>query len=464
MQKLIPRVGVTALASPPEIGAADQAPKGLAELAELLGRYGVDVVATDEPVTNADASVSAGRLFAEQRVDAVCLAAVSWFEDYLVLDMLEECEAPVLLWPQPGMEAGAMCGTQQLTCCLKQLDKPYASVFGVIEKGDALSRGLSFLRAAALRKRLRRARIGRAGGRVHGMTEVSVNEIALKKSLGPRIVPVDMPGLLERARKADRADASAVWTRLKCAAAKVEVSEEAGLNAASMYLAIKEIVGKEGLSALAFGCYPDYMGRACLAASLLADEGMPIACEGDVNGAVGMLMLTLLTGGPTHNTDWLDSLSDGSVVFTHCGSGSYSLAENREEITLAPVRLANQGVCSLFPARTGPVTLVNLMPAGGRYQMAVMEGEAIPTEMVFPGNPLRVRFAEPVERIVDWIHDQGIGHHWIAGYGHVSADLGSLARIIGSDLRYLAVGARTMPCREKSASGFSAASSCQVRS
>ena len=33
-------------------------------------------------------------------------------------------------------------------------------------------------------------------------------------------------------------------------------------------------------------------------------------------------------------------------------------------------------------------------------QIAVLEGEALPTEMVFPGNPLRVRFSRPAERII----------------------------------------------------------------
>ena len=438
MQKLFPRIGVSALASPMEVGA-DQARKALVELAKLLGQNGVDIVATDDPVTNADAAAGAGRVFTEQHVDAICLAAVTWFEDYLVLDMLEECDAPMALWALPGMETGGLCGTQQLTCYLKQLGKPYTSVFGAIEEGDVLNRGLSFLRAAALRNHLRRARIGLAGSRVHGMTEVSANEIALKKSLGPRIVPIDMVGLLARAHKADRAMAREVWNRVKCAAAEVQVPEEDGLDAASMYLAMKGIVREEGLSALAFGCYPDLMGRACVAASLLADEGIPVGCEGDVNGAVAMLMLCLLTGQPTHNTDWLEPLPDGSVVFTHCGSGSYSLAEKKEDITLANVRLAHQGVCSLFPARTGPVTLISLMSLGAGYQLAVMEGKAVSTEMVFPGNPLRVKFPLPVQEITDWIHDEGIGHHWMAGYGHVGEDLKRLGRIIGAGLRYLCI-------------------------
>ena len=202
-----------------------------------------------------------------------------------------------------------------------------------------------------------------------------------------------------------------------------------------VYAAVKELVDRHGLDALTIGCYPHLMGRVCLAASLLADEGVPLGCEGDVNGAVGQLILTLLTGRPTHNTDWLEPLEDGSVVFTHCGSGSFTLAEKQGDITLASVRLMGQGVCALFPAKPGPVTLVSLLPCGEGYQCALLEGEALPTEMVFPGNPLRVRFPSPIRQLIEWIHAEGVGHHWMAGYGHVGDEIRLWASIAGKTLR-----------------------------
>ena len=146
-----------------------------------------------------------------------------------------------------------------------------------------------------------------------------------------------------------------------------------------MLAAVRQLVERHGLDALAIGCYPHLMGRVCLAASMLADEGVPLACEGDVNGAVGQLMLTLLTGQPTHNTDWLDPFDEDTVVFTHCGSGSFSLAEKPSDVQLASVRLMGQGVCALFPARPGPVTLVSIIPRDSGYQVALLEGEAVST-------------------------------------------------------------------------------------
>ncbi|HDZ21488.1 hypothetical protein LCGC14_0124600 [marine sediment metagenome] len=432
-RSFIPRVGVAALSSPLEIGA-DRAPAAAADLAALLVSAGCEVVELG-PIGDPDHAVAAGRKLAESHVDAVAFAAVSWYEDYLALDLLEYCSAPVLLWSLPGMETGALCGSQQLTSYLKQLGHPVACVFAPLAAGGELDRAMAFLRATALKLQLRRARVGIAGHRVAGMTEVAVSEFALKNSVGPRVVPLDLPHLLDRAGQIDDAPARAAWADVTGRAAACKVDDATGIDSMKVYLAVRELVEQHGLAALTIGCYPHLMGRVCLASSLLAGEGIPLGCEGDVNGAVGQLMLTRLTGEPTHNTDWLEPLDDGTVVFTHCGSGSFQLAERAEDITLDSVRLMGQGVCALFPARPGPVTLINLIPREGGYQLALLEGQALSTEMVFPGNPLRVQFRQPTVQVIDWIHDEGIGHHWMAGYGCVGDELRWWASLAGDALR-----------------------------
>ena len=435
MRALTPKVGVAALSSPLEVGA-DRAPAAAMALERVLTDAGCDVVQLGAVGSPDDAS-AAGRRMAEAHVDAVALAVACWHEDYLALDLLEECGAPLLLWALPGIETGALCGTQQLTCCLRQLGHPFRAVFGAIEAGAALDQASSYLRAAALKGRLRRARVGLAGHRVEGMTHTSPNEFMLKKVIGPRVAPLDLPGLLRRAEEMPDEPARALWRELRERAGSCKVSEEDGRDSMKVYAAVKELVDVNGLDALTIGCYPHLMGRVCLAASLLADEGVPLACEGDVNGAVGQLMMTLLTGAPTHNTDWLDPLDDGTIVFTHCGSGSLSLAEDPTGVVLDHVRLMDQGVCALFPSRPGPVTMVGLVACRDGYQCAMLEGEAVSTEMVFPGNPLRVRFGRPAEDLIAWIFAEGIGHHWMAGYGHVAREVRDWAEIVGPGLRLL---------------------------
>jgi L-fucose isomerase-like protein len=434
-KSLVPRVAVGSLCSPLEVGA-DRAPTAAHELSERLKKAGCEVFELGT-VDTPDKSAAAGRAMAEQHVQAVALSAASWFEDYLVLDLQEECGVPVLLWSLPGMETGALCGTQQLTAYLKQLEKPYRCLYGPLDHAGNLEQARIFLRAVALQHQLRRARVGFGGYRVTGMSEVSANEFGIKKALGPRIIPLDMPLLLARAEEVGDEEVRSRWEQVVARSGCCKVSTSDGLDSLKVYVAVKELVAKHRLDALTIGCYPHLMGRVCLAASLLADEGIPLGCEGDVNGAVGQLLLTRLSGQPTHNTDWLEPLEDGTVIFSHCGSGSFTLAENPRDISLSPVRLMDQGVCALFPSRPGPVTLVSLLPWDGGYQLAMLEGEAISTSMVFRGNPLRVRFPQPTPQIIDWIFAEGIGHHWMAAYGHFGNEIIHWAQLCGPSLKLL---------------------------
>jgi L-fucose isomerase-like protein len=432
---IVPRVGVISVSSPLEVGAG-RAPQAAVDLGCILESQGCEAINLGL-VDNPGASASAGKKLAESHVHAVAIIATSWFEDYLALDLLEECNAPVLLWALPGMETGALCGTQQLSSYLKRLNAPYRCIYGPLDNAEGQKRAMEFLRAAALKYLLRRSRIGFAGYRVQGMTETSANEFALKKTIGARIVPLDVPQLLSRAEEIPDERVRSIWRTLAARSAACEVAESAGLDSMKVYAALQEEIERLRLDALTIGCYPHLMGRVCLAASLLADAGIPLGCEGDVNGAVGQLLLTRLTGRPTHNTDWLEPLPDGTVVLTHCGAGSFSLAENPGSIRLSPVRLMNQGVCALFTAKPGPVTLLNLMPRADGYQIALLEGDAISTDMVFPGNPLRIRFTQPTPKILDWIYDEGIGHHWMAGYGSVGGEIQRWAELCGTDLFFL---------------------------
>jgi L-fucose isomerase-like protein len=435
------RLGITAVSSPLEVGAG-QASSLLDQLQQAFGQGGYDrleVYRSPKPVTDPASAAETGQYFGDERVNAICVVAACWFEDYLVLDLLEEYDVPVIAWARPGMETGSLCGMQQLGFMLKQLGKSYCFVFDEVGAVASLQRAWEFASAAALRYHLRRARIGYLGHRVTGMTETTGYELALKKVLGPRIAPIDSHIFLERAARVPAASVAGSWEQLKTNVGRVTATEEAGIESLQVYTALKETVQELGLAAVAVGCYPHLMGKVCLAASLLGEEGIPMACEGDVNGAVGMLMLTKLTGQPIHNTDLLDPIpADNAIVFSHCGSGGFSLASSPADITLGPVRLMNCGLCTLFTARPGPVTLVNIVATMDGYRMAVLFGEAIETEMVFPGNPLSVRFATEYRRILSWIAEEGLGHHWMGAYGDLRPALSNLAAMTGCDWLTLA--------------------------
>jgi len=103
---------------------------------------------------------------------------------------------------------------------------------------------------------------------------------------------MDTQIFLERAAAMPAGPAAEQWEALARRAGRVTATREAGVTAMQVYAALKAMIEEAGLTAVAVGCYPHLMGKVCLPVSLLADDGVPVACEGDVNGALGMIILT----------------------------------------------------------------------------------------------------------------------------------------------------------------------------
>jgi len=426
------RLGLAIVASPLEVGA-DKASILLEELQAILNKTHLELYPYHQPVNSPKDAINAGKMFYDKRVYAICVISASWFEDYLVLDMLEECDVPIIVRGLPGMETGSLCGTQQLGFMLRQLCKPHIVIYDELNSELALKQVMEYSSASMVRYRLRRSRIGYLGHRVEGMTETTVHELALKKIFGSRVVSIDTSVFLENV--SSLIPDAEKWIEIKNQVGKVISKDEDCLKSMNVYATLKSIIEEKMLDAVAIGCYPHLMGKVCLSASLLGEEGIPIACEGDVNGALGMMILSWLTSEPVHNTDLLNPIpEDNAIVFSHCGSGGFSLAKSKNEITLAPVRLMDRGLCCLFTAKPGDVTLLNIVPTIDSYKIAVLEGVALETDMVFPGNPLKVQFKSDYRNILSWIIDEGLGHHWMAVYGLHKDKIADLASMVGCEM------------------------------
>jgi hypothetical protein len=61
--------------------------------------------------------------------------------------------------------------------------------------------------------------------------------------------------------------------------------------------------------------------------------------------------------------------------------------------------------------------------------MCALEGDAIPTGLVFEGNPIRFVLKSPVRHIWNIVADFGFGHHWMTVYAHVSPVLMEYTRL-----------------------------------
>ncbi|MBN2375129.1 MAG: hypothetical protein JXD22_01915 [Sedimentisphaerales bacterium] len=425
-----PRIGLVVSYAPLEVGY-ENAPDILSLAGKQLSKLPVEIVPVESAVYDITSGVKASELFRTSDVDVICWIAATWSYDHVPVDVINNVNVPLVAWGLPGVETGSLCSSQQLISVLTELNHPRKFVFGELTNDQAQKDLLEFSQAGSVTNRLKKTRLGMLGHRTIGMTEVAFHEYDVKNIFGPIVVYLSIDELLRRREKADEKLAKQAWDKLKSRSGKCKVADEDGIRSMKCFLALQQWVAENNLAGVAVGCYPDLMGEVCLACGLLAEEDIVTACEGDMNSLILSYFMHHIGSSPLHNTDLLDvDNTNDTCVLSHCGNSAVSLAGNKDDITLDSVRLMGQGAVSLYPGRPGEVTMANLCGKKDSYRLTYAVGEAVETEMVFPGIPVKVKLPCSIKAFLEQTAEVGTGHHWMIAYGNLSRQLEYVCKII----------------------------------
>ena len=338
---------------------------------------------------------------------------------------------PVILLANPEepgkgkmWEQNSFCGANLGAFVMNRLKKQYTFVRALPDNtAEALKQPLSVVRCL---KELRSLRIGLVGGRVPGFYTSNFDEMKLRRELGVTVEVSDVAEVLSTA--AELADGQLEEAGV-CAVTDAELEK-----AARLFGAFKSMARKYRLSEFAVRCWPEFsdlFGIApCAVLGMLSDNGWPTSCEGDVPGAVTMAILKLLAGGGI--PFFVDLISyeekDNTGVVWHCGAAPKSLCRDFRETQLRlHMRVDGgdkKGVTNDFSLKAGRVTLAKLdQAADGHYRMLIAPGTALDTEPYLRGNPLRIRFDDPVPALIDTIMKKGFEHHYAVIHADVKQEL-----------------------------------------
>ena len=427
-------IAAVGLGHPFEVGFSE-APALLNTTVDTLTAQGINCVNVNVVMHDLDTVKQAAEALKQVDMDVLLICIATWSEDHHLLDLLSYIDKPVILRAFPARDTGSLCCAHQIGAVFTDIGKGYEFIYGDADNVACALKTKDIAVAYALANRMGKVRLGTVCGRVKGMTEIAYDEFSIKQKLGARVIPLYEHELTEKVAAISDEEAEKLLAEkqdMMCGC-KVLSSHESMLESMKFYSAMKQLVKEYDLEAVAIACYTKYMGKICLGYSLLAEEGVVGSCEGDVTSALTMKILYELSEKPVNNTDllYLDE-EQNTILFAHCGSSGFSIAGG--EIELAPVRLAESGVCARFVAQPGKVTAVNICGHGEQFRMAVMVGDAIPCGMEFPGNPVVIKFEKPVEQMNEEIMANGIGHHWMVGYGDFRKELERFCKIKG--IRY----------------------------
>ena len=350
-------------------------------------------------VETLEEALKVGRMFRDEQVDGIVVAAVNFGDEQGVALTIKESglKVPVLIFGCQEEEVltpttqrrDSFCGLLSIGDALRQMNMPYSVpeqpiCFPSDESfRQTLERFVAVVRVVA---GVRNARYGQIGARPDNFWTCRYSERALQ-ALGVTIVSLDLSevmGAMER-MKTDAAVKRVVADMKKqidCSA----VADDILVKIGKLELILKRFIKDKQLDALGIQCWTsiqENMGIcSCSTMSRFDDKGIPCACEADMLGALSMHALQLASGGPSCLADWNNLHNDdpGLVNCWHCGVFPASWAKGKPKMGCQEIiagttgRDRAMGVVE-FVMQDGPVTLCRAtQDTAGNHKVMLAEG------------------------------------------------------------------------------------------
>jgi L-fucose isomerase-like protein len=285
------------------------------------------------------------RRFQEEEVDAVFFPHCNFGTEDTVSRVAKALGKPVLLWgprDEDPLEDGfrlrdTQCGLFATGKVLRRFNVPFTYIVNSTLDSTVFGRGFqNFIAASNVVKAFRKLRVLQIAPRPAGFWTMMCNEGELLEKFGIEIYPVTLIDIQNAALKIENeagTELKEVVDYIKSKLDTSEVDEAAVTRVAALKAAIYQCVKEHGCSAVAIQCWTalqDSIGiMPCLANSLLTDEGIPVACETDIHGAITSIMAQAAAMGSSApffaDLTVRHASNENAELLFHCGNFPISL-------------------------------------------------------------------------------------------------------------------------------------------
>jgi L-arabinose isomerase len=169
---------------------------------EILAEYGETVC---PPLVEEEHQAEAAALmFNAQGVDIIVAVEVAYTKGVVPVRCFLNTTAPVLVWNTQQihflsedadfdliMVNSGMAGVPEMTSALLRLNRPFWVVTSHIDDLSGRRKLAEYIQAAGILARLKKTRIAIAGHPFEGMTDLMVDQLSLRKDVGPVCWPLE---------------------------------------------------------------------------------------------------------------------------------------------------------------------------------------------------------------------------------------------------------------------------------
>jgi L-arabinose isomerase len=437
-------------------GRAAAAERFAATLAEQADVVWSGFVTTDEE------GIAASPQLRDAAPDAIVFApSMAAPPSYALHALAEVAGLPLVIWNAPGVgrlaedltQAGAteettQVGSVMLANALVREGRRFAVVTARPDDPVATERLHRTVRAAAAAGALRGTSAMRVGDAMPGYVDVEatgeqlaalgVAESAVSVAeLDAAVAAVAEPSARELL---ERLQAREGWSASGRAA---DPGDDAALMSARLALALRALAGERGAACGTVNCHGCHLRQnpavgmtACLGASLLTEEGVPISCTGDQPTALTMFLARRLSGRALYCELYAPEVETGLMLVAAGGEGDTAWAQDGA-VELVPnghyPGLRGEGTALSFLLAQGPATLLSLSPDADGWRLAWATGEVIESRyprMRGPNAMFRFDAGGSAEAGERWIAS-GATHHAALAAGRLDVELPALCEALG---------------------------------
>ena len=371
-------------------------------IAGALVAAGHDVLRAAEPVWTNELAVSQARQIAAAGPDLTIFHYPVWAFPHFTMLAASALDGPLLLLGNIDPQYPGMVGMLAGGGALDQIGRTHARAWGDITQQAVLDRVLSQVRAATAVSRLRGSTFGRIGGRPMGMYTAVADADQWMGTFGVDVEEIDQWELVRRAEKAEKSQVAKAVRWLETSTAGVHydgsrLTPELLGRQVALYFAMRELIEEWRLDFSGIKGQPELANHFCtpdIAEAFLNDPydwdgpkpAHVCATEADMDGALTMQILKLLTGGtPVLFADVRHYHADKDV-WDLCNSGQHATwyaarssdpLENLARVHLYPevFYFPAGGAAVHHLAAPGETTFARLTRHDHRYRMQVLHGE-----------------------------------------------------------------------------------------
>ncbi len=375
-------------------------------------------------------------------VDLVVLVYGAFTGDDVAAFLAEMLGAPIILWApyelpfekNTRLYANALCSMTMNSAALHRLGMVCHTVYGSKEDSRAAGKVRGLVMAYHVAKAMRHSTLGLLGYRPTAFYNCAFDEGLIRKTFGVKIEETDLKVVFDRMADLPAEEYQADEKKME-AAYNMDTLPDGHLeNHSRLYLALKQVMEAQRYDFGVIKCWPE-MGNLhttpCAVLGRLADEGILIGCEGDVDAELTQMVQYYITGLPTFITDMIHIDEERNIMaFWHCGNGAPSLANPKYELLLRNHPLAGQGTAFWGALKPGKVTIARFCNLGGQYKLFLMRGEAVDMDRYTRGIMAGVQVGRPVREVIDRIMEEGVAHHYSLVWEDVAEEMKALCHLL----------------------------------